>query len=124
MLPPMRGLLLVDHGSRRQESNQQLTVVAERLRALKPDCLVAHAHMELAEPSIAVAFAELAQRGASEVRVLLYFLGDGRHSREDIPRLVAEAAARFPQVAWRVAPPLGPHDLLAQLLLMRGGFNP
>ena len=117
----MLGLLLVDHGSRRHESNQQLTVVADRLRALQPDSVVAHAHMELSEPSIAAAFAELVARGASEVRVLLYFLGDGRHSREDIPRLVAAAAAPFPHITWRVAPPLGPHDLLAQLLLMRAG---
>ncbi len=118
----MLGLLLVDHGSRRRESNEQLAVVADRLRALRPGCIVAHAHMELAEPAIGAAFAELAMRGATEVRVLLYFLGDGRHSREDIPRLVAVAAARFPQVATRISPPLGPHDLLAELLLLRAGL--
>ena len=118
----MRGLLLVDHGSRRAESNAQLAVMADRLRALRPGDLVAHAHMELAEPGIAAAFADLVGRGAREIRVLLYFLGDGRHSREDIPRLVAEAAAPFPEVTWQVAPPLGVHDALARLLLIRGGL--
>ena len=118
----MLGLLLVDHGSRRHESNQQLTVVADRLRALQPACVVAHAHMELAEPSIATAYAKCADRGATRIVVCPFFLGPGKHWTSDIPRLVTEAAAPFPHIAWRVAPPLGPHDLLAQLLLMRGGL--
>ncbi len=117
----MLGLLLIDHGSRRGESNEQLVDMAARVRRLRPDDLVGYAHMELAPPSIAEGFADLVARGAREVRALLYFLGDGRHSREDIPRLVGEAAAAHPGVSWSVSPALGPHDRLAELLIERGG---
>jgi hypothetical protein len=84
----MLGLLLIDHGSRRAEANAQLEDMAERVRRLRPGDLVGIAHLEIAAPSIADGFAALARAGAREVRALPYFLSDGRHSREDIPRLI------------------------------------
>lgn len=115
----MLGLLIVDHGSRRAEANAQLEDIAARVRVRAPGAAVAIAHMELAPPDIATGFAALVAQGATEIHVLPYFLSDGRHSREDIPRIVGEAAAPHPRVTWRIAAPLGPHDLLAELLLVR-----
>jgi sirohydrochlorin ferrochelatase len=120
----MLGLLVVDHGSRRAEANAQLEEIAERLRHLRPRDAVETAHLEQAEPTIAQGLARLAARGVTSVRVLPYFLSEGRHSREDIPRMVAEAARLHPALAVTVAPALGPHDLLAQLLLERAGLPP
>ena len=119
-----QGILLVDHGSRRAASNALLGEVAERIAAKLPEgTLIEPAHMELASPTIAEAFDQLVARGASEVVVVPYFLSPGRHATEDVPRLAAEAAARHPEVAHRVAPPLGPHDLLEQLVLVRAGVR-
>lgn len=117
----MIGLLLVDHGSRRDAANAALTAMAERLRTLRPDLLVAHAHMELAQPDIAAGFTALVAAGAGEIRVVPYFLAPGRHASEDIPALVTAAAAAHPQVTWRISECLGPHDLLAELALLRAG---
>ena len=117
------GLLLVDHGSRRAEANAQLDIVAGHLRALRPGALVAVAHMELAAPDIAQAVAALAAGGAEELVVLPYFLSDGRHLTEDIPRLVAAAAAGHPQLTVRIGRPLGPHPALAALALERAGLD-
>lgn len=111
------GLLVVDHGSRRETSNRQLETVAERLRALRPDALVAHAHMELASPTIAEGFEALAGGGATSVYVLPFFLGEGRHALEDVPRMVAEAAEAHPTVSWHMGRVLGTHDRVAELLL-------
>ena len=47
------------------------------------------AHMELAKPSLAEGLARCAASGASEVVVCPYFLGPGRHTSRDIPRLVS-----------------------------------
>lgn len=117
------GLLIVDHGSRREQSNQQLADMAARVATQAPEALVAHAHMEIAEPGIAAGFADLVARGATEVRVLLYFLSDGRHVREDVPGLVAAAANHHPGVTWSVGAALGPDDLLATLMLRRAGLD-
>ncbi len=119
----MLGFLIVDHGSRRAESNAQLADMAARVQRLRPGDAVEHAHMEIAEPTIAQGFARLVQRGAKRVQVLPYFLGDGRHLSADIPRLVAEAAQAHPGVAFALGPALGPHDALARLLLERSGLS-
>lgn len=117
----MLGLLLVDHGSRRAEANAQLDDMAARVQGLRHDALVVAAHMEIAAPDIAAGFASLAERGATRIAVLPYFLGSGRHLTEDIPRLVAAAAANHPGVTWRIGDALGPHHALAELLLARAG---
>ena len=119
----MLGLLLVDHGSRRAEANDQLIDMAERLRRLRGDDVIEIAHLEVLEPTIAQAFARLVERGARHVHVLPYFLADGRHSREDIPRQVSDAAKGHPGVVVAIAPVLGPHDRLAELLLERAGLR-
>jgi sirohydrochlorin ferrochelatase len=53
------------------------------------------------------------------VTVAQWFLGPGRHSTKDIPRLAEEAARRHPGVTWRVAAPLGADERLVEALLAR-----
>ena len=115
----MKALLLVDHGSRRAEANALLGQIAALVAARRPELVVEVAHMELAPPTVAEAFAACVARGATEVVVMPYFLARGRHATEDIPALAREAAAAHPDVALRVAEPLGVHALLADLVLTR-----
>lgn len=113
---PQLGVMVVDHGSRRAESNEGLLrVVAEFSRASSYP-LVEPAHMELAEPSIDQAFTRLVAAGAKFVVVHPYFLLPGRHWAEDIPRLAAEAAAQHEGVGHLVTAPLGIHPLMAAVM--------
>lgn len=113
------GLVVVDHGSRRVESNlrHEEAVVAWRERS--GFAVVEPAHMELVEPSVGSAFDACVSAGASTVVIAPYFLGPGRHWDHDIPSLAAEAAARHPGVRYLVSAPLGPHEMLMQLLGLR-----
>jgi len=81
--------------------------------------IVEPAHMELAEPSIATAFARCVERGATTVVVYPYFLLPGRHWNEDIPRLTAEAAKAHPGVRYLVTAPFGLHPLMAEVMRQR-----
>jgi len=120
----MLGLLLVDHGSRRPQANLQLEEMAAHLRALRPAALVGVAHLEICPPSIPQGITLLVARGATQVQVLEYFLSDGRHSQEDIPAACAAAQAEHPGVRISAGRVLGPHRLLAELLLERAGILP
>ncbi len=116
----MRAILIIDHGSRVAAANAQLAEVAALVESSLGDgTIVRHAHMELAAPTIPDALAALVAAGAQEIAVHPYFLAPGRHATEDIPRIVAEGAARHPGVAVRVTPPLGVHPLLAELVILR-----
>lgn len=110
------GVVVVDHGSRRQESNDLLLAVAEMFRQQSQLTIVEPAHMELAEPSIDAAFASCVQQGAKLVVVFPYFLSPGRHWSEDIPRLAADAAAKHPGIQHLVTAPLGLHSLIGQVM--------
>jgi sirohydrochlorin ferrochelatase len=115
------GIVIVDHGSRRDESNRMLEelarLFAERFRQTYD--IVEPAHMELAEPSIATAYARCVERGATRVVVCPFFLGPGKHWTQDIPRLTAEAAEKLPGTQYHVAPTLGIDDLILDLLAKR-----
>lgn len=116
----MHGLLLVDHGSRRPESNRQLHHVADLVQqALGNVVPVRGAHMEIASPTIAEQVAALVAAGVTELTVVPYFLAPGRHATTDIPRLTQEAAAPFPLLRVRLAECLGVDDLLVQLVIRR-----
>ncbi len=115
------GIVVVDHGSRRGEANRQHERFVSawpdqgRYRAIEP------AHMELAEPSIATAFAACVAAGATTVVIAPYFLWPGSHWDRDIPALAAEASKRHPGVRYLITAPLGPHPLLTQIVEDRIG---
>jgi sirohydrochlorin ferrochelatase len=117
------GIIIVDHGSRRDESNRLLERVAAAFaeRFAERYDVVEPAHMELAEPSIASAYARCVERGATRVVVAPYFLGPGKHWTADIPGLTAAAAANFPGTTYHVAQTLGLDDLILELLDKRVG---
>jgi precorrin-2 dehydrogenase/sirohydrochlorin ferrochelatase len=114
-----RAILIVDHGSRLAEANDMLVSVANMIKASSPDDIVHYAHMELAEPTVEQGFDDCVRDGAEEVVVSQYFLSPGRHSTQDIPRLVSEAASRHPGVLYRVSEPLGLHQKIIEAVLAR-----
>jgi sirohydrochlorin ferrochelatase len=118
----MKAILLIDHGSVRQEANDMLGLMAELVqRQVGAAAVVRYAHMELAEPSIARGFGDCVDAGADEIIAFPYMLSPGKHSTRDIPRLVAEAAAPYPGVQYRVTPAFGVHEKLGEIITERAG---
>ena len=120
----MRAILLVDHGSVRSEANHMLDCVANLLQEMVgPDVLVRAAHMELAEPLIPQGVETCVEAGATELVVFPYMLSPGKHSTRDIPRIVAEATRRHPELRVRVTPAFGVHAKLAEVIAERAGVE-
>jgi len=113
------GVIIVDHGSRRDESNAMLLDVVAMFERSRQYPIVEPAHMELAEPSIDTAFGRCVERGARLIVVHPYFLLPGRHWKDDIPRLSAEAARRHHGTRFVVTAPLGLHPLMAEVMEAR-----
>ncbi|TKW38698.1 hypothetical protein SEVIR_1G132700v4 [Setaria viridis] len=109
-------VVIVDHGSRRQESNLMLNDFVEMFRTRTGYKIVEPAHMELAEPTIKDAFGKCVQQGASRIIVSPYFLSPGRHWKQDIPALAAEASKEHSNVPYIVTAPLGLHELMVDIM--------
>jgi sirohydrochlorin ferrochelatase len=113
------GLVIVDHGSKREAANAMLFDAAALFKNVSGAAIVEPAHMELAEPTIEQAFDRCVLQGATLVIVHPYFLSPGRHSTTDIPHLTAAAAARHPGIRYAVTDPLGLDEKIAQVMLQR-----
>ena len=113
------GVIIVDHGSRRQESNEMLLKAAAAFQATSGYTIVEPAHMEIASPTIADAFEACVSKGAKRVVVFPYFLSPGKHWKHDIPALVAEAASQHPGTQWLVTAPIGLHPQMQQIIADR-----
>jgi sirohydrochlorin ferrochelatase len=112
-------VLLIAHGSRRAEANADLERLAEDLHRRGPYRIVGWAYLELARPSIAEGAADCVARGARRVLLVPYFLAAGVHVAEDLEATRAELARQFPGVEFRLAPPLGQHPLLVEVVAQR-----
>lgn len=117
--PGRTGIIIVDHGSQRAESNEMLAHFVRQFTDTARYDIVEPAHMEMAEPSIATAFDRCVRRGAERVVVCPYFLLPGKHWREDIPELTGRAAAKHPGVEYLVTAPIGLHPLIRRVILSR-----
>jgi len=106
------GILVVGHGSRRQEANEDLREATRQIARRGPFACVEPAFLEIVSPTIAEGFATLVRRGARHVIVHPYFLSPGRHTRGDIPFKVQAAASQHSGVTYQITEPLSAHDLV------------
>jgi len=115
------GVIVVDHGSRKAESNAMLDEFVELFKKLTRWTIIEAAHMEIAEPSISQAFDRCVAKGADYVVIVPYFLSRGRHVQQDIPQLALEAAEKHQTagVKYVVAEPIGVDNLMVRLIDLR-----
>lgn len=100
------GFLLVGHGTRRVAGQDQLrSVFAEFAPQLAPHP-AALGFLELADPDIPTAVAELAGRGVRRLVTVPVLLFSAGHAEHDIPEAVAEAAERWGIESVTQVPPL------------------
>ena len=115
----MKALLLIAHGSRRQQSNDEVFLLAEKLKKKCGDQYeIIHAgFLELADVLIPDGVKKCVDDGATSIIVLPYFLNSGRHVVEDVPEIVEQTRPLYPQVEIKIAPHLGASELMMDLLL-------
>jgi uroporphyrin-III C-methyltransferase len=114
-----RGILIVGHGSRRAEANEDVRKAARAIGEHGGFSLVEPAFLEIEHPNISEGFARLVQQGALDITVHPYFLSPGRHTRGDIPVEVSEAASGYPGITYRITEPLSAHRLVIEASVER-----
>jgi sirohydrochlorin ferrochelatase len=112
-------VLLIAHGSRREEANADLRRTAEALDLRMPERLVETAYLELEPPTIPEGLARCRDQGASEIRMTPYFLSAGAHVMTDLSRFRDAFAVENPDILVKLCPPLGGHPLMIDILLQR-----
>src|SRR5262245_50886490 len=118
-MPDPAALLLIAHGSREEDANADLRFLAENLGRSGEFLLVVASYLELAEPNIEAGAQLCVSAGAKRVVLLPYFLSAGIHVRRDLTRTRERLSARYPDVQFFLADPLGRHPLLEEVVQQR-----
>ena len=115
----MKILLLVAHGSRREESNLEVEALSKKMIKYNENDFdeIMPAFLAFASPSIPEAIKKCSEIGASNVTVLPYFLSAGVHINRDIPGEVKDASEGFPNLDITISNYFGSRDEIAELLM-------
>jgi sirohydrochlorin cobaltochelatase len=112
----MLGVIVFAHGSRDPLWRAPVESVARQIRDADPAVRVACAYLELSEPDLPTAAAQLVDQGVSRIRVLPLFFGMGKHAREDLPVLVEQLSRTHPDVRFERLATAGEDPRLTALL--------
>jgi len=109
-------LLVMVHGSPRPIANAEMYRVVEVVKGRGAFPIVEVGFMECNEPTIPEAIATCVAQGATEVVAVPYFLHTGKHVADDLPTLIEEAIAIYPEVTFRMGDYLGQSERLTDIL--------
>ena len=127
MSDPNSALILFAHGARDARWSQTLDALAQAIRRLLPDTVVAPAFLEFQPPSLTAALHSAVAVGCTSVDVLPVFWASGGHVAGDLPPLLDAFRRAHPQITLTLLPVLselpGMIDFIAAaaVRLTRGG---
>ena len=92
-----KALIVIAHGSRKKETQDELKLLVEQLVQLESSYqTIEYAFLELSEPDLVTVIRKLHAQEIESINIFPYFLNAGRHVNEDIPQLVQAAQEQFP----------------------------
>ena len=115
----MNVLLVIAHGSRRDESNLEIESLTNKIASFNTKVfdVVMPAFLEFAEPSIVEVIQKCSDIGAKKVTVLPYFLSAGVHITRDIPGEIQKASDQYPKLEIEITNYFGARDEIAEILI-------
>ncbi len=100
-------LVLFAHGARDPRWAKPFQRLQEILRQRTPETLVELAFLELMEPRLPAVVTQLTQQGCTQISVVPVFLGQGGHVLRDLPPMIDELRAAYPDLQLSVADAVG-----------------
>lgn len=143
----MKSILLVGHGSRDFEGNEEVRQMITQLTPqLDSDLLIETCFLEFETPTIDQGIDQCVSKGASSIYIIPLMLLAAGHSKIHIPAALDEAKLKYPHIEMTYGRPIGVHrevleicktrlieagenineqnDETAIILLGRGGSDP
>ncbi len=99
----MKALLLIVHGSRKASSTTEIAQLSNNIAQQSADFShVRHCFLELADPKPATSLHELVALGCDHIVLMPYFLAQGFHVAQDLPKLLNQAQQDHPSVCFKL----------------------
>lgn len=115
----MEAILLVGHGSRDAEGNEELLRFAGMVREQAPHDVIETCFLEFASPNIAEGIDRCVQQGAARVVLVPIILFAAGHAKIHIPVEIDHAKQRYPHIEFAYGRPIGLHQKVMDILTSR-----
>jgi sirohydrochlorin cobaltochelatase len=102
-----KALILFAHGARAASWAAPFERLRDLTQARTPEVRVSLAYLELMTPRLPELVAELSAGGVTEITVVPVFLGQGGHVLRDLPLMLDQLRAEYPQVTIKVVEAAG-----------------
>lgn len=91
-------VILFGHGARDPEWSGPIERVRVAMRANQPELRVELAFLEFMRPSLAEAVASLHADAFRQILIVPMFIAQGGHLKREVPQMVAELRAAYPDI--------------------------
>ncbi|WP_010249627.1 sirohydrochlorin chelatase [Acetivibrio cellulolyticus] len=115
----MRGILILAHGSREKSTENTLQEVVGNLKGIYCEDVIETAYLQFSSLDLKAGLDNLREKGISDIVVIPYFLFDGVHIREDIPKEIDDYLKENSNVRITMGKTLGADKRLAEILADR-----
>ncbi|WP_459950473.1 sirohydrochlorin chelatase [Denitratisoma sp. agr-D3] len=105
-----QAVILFGHGARNAEWAEPFHRIRAAMTQMAPQTPVALGFLELMQPTLEEAIADLAGQGADLITIVPIFMAAGSHVKKDLPQRAADAMVRHQGLTIRLAPPVGEAD--------------
>ena len=114
----MNALVMVAHGSRRDEANAEFIALVHNVKvaAASQYDFLEYCFLEIASPSLTEAVEHVIAKGAKTISVFPYFLNSGNHVLKGIPETVDRLINQYPDCTITLLPYFGTCEGIAELI--------
>ncbi len=114
-----KGIVLMGHGSHREEANDEIRQIARQVADSNPNILHETAFLSLCRPDLSTAVTSLVQQGVDKIIIAPVFLVTGNHIAQDIPELIDQLRVSHPGIEFILARHIGPDPSVAEIVKAR-----
>ncbi|MDH2919119.1 MAG: CbiX/SirB N-terminal domain-containing protein [Sideroxydans sp.] len=109
-------IVLFAHGARDPEWAQPFEKMRAQIQTRVSDTPVVLAFLELMQPTLGDAIANLEKQGVQQLTLIPMFLARGGHLKNDLPKLIAQIQTQHPNLTLSLSPAIGEVDSILQQL--------
>jgi len=108
--------ILIAHGSKNPEWAVPFSQLTDDLRKELGEDAVYLCFMENAQPTLMEIAPQIMKTSVRKCRLLPMFMAKGAHFNKDIPELIAQMKAAYPELETELLEPIGLHPLFFELM--------
>lgn len=112
-----KGCLIIAHGSKVKKFNHDFLQLVGQLKMILKDMPITASFLDCVKPSITDGLEFLETKEATEILVIPYFLGKGKHLTIHIPQILKSWEKTRPHIKIKTTKPIGQDSIMLPLLL-------